>query len=85
MIRAHIEKRFPPGPESAGFQLRVEMEAGTGVTVLYGPSGSGKTLTLDSIAGLVTPGAGRIMLDDRILFDAEAHVNLAPRPRCFRT
>jgi molybdate transport system ATP-binding protein len=81
MIRAHIEKRFPPGPESAGFHLRAEVEAGAGVTVLYGPSGSGKTLTLDSIAGLVTPDAGRIMLDDRILFDAGAQVNLPPRLR----
>ena len=81
MIRATITRRFPPGPESAGFQLDIELEAQPGVTALYGPSGAGKTLTLDSIAGFVTPDAGRILLDDRILFDAESGVNLSPQQR----
>ena len=81
MIRARIVRRFPPGPESAGFQLDIEFEAAAGVTVLYGPSGSGKTLTLDCIAGFVNPDSGRIMLDNRILFDAEARVNLSPQQR----
>jgi molybdate transport system ATP-binding protein len=81
MIRGSFVKKFAPGPESAGFHLEVELEAGAGVTVLYGPSGSGKTLTLDSIAGFVTPDAGRIMLDDRILYDGAAGVNLPPQRR----
>jgi molybdate transport system ATP-binding protein len=81
VIRVVIAKRFPPGPESAGFHLDVSLEAAAGVTVLYGPSGSGKTLTLDSIAGFVLPDAGRILLDDRILFDAAAGVNLPPQRR----
>lgn len=81
MIRGNILKRFPPGPESAGFHLEVEFEAAAGVTVFYGPSGSGKSLTLDSIAGFVRPDAGRILLDDRILFDAEAGVHLPPQQR----
>jgi molybdate transport system ATP-binding protein len=81
MIRGNIAKGFPPGPESAGFRLEVELEAGPGVTALYGPSGSGKTLTLDAIAGFVKPDSGRIMLDNRILFDAESGVNLPPRQR----
>jgi molybdate transport system ATP-binding protein len=81
MLRGTIIKRFPPGPESAGFHFEIEFEAGPGVTVLYGPSGSGKTLTLDSIAGFVRPDAGRILLNDRILFDAESGVNLRPQQR----
>jgi molybdate transport system ATP-binding protein len=81
MIRVNIAKRFAPGPESAGFNLDVEFEAAAGVTALYGPSGSGKTLTLDAIAGFVKPGSGRILLDDRILFDAQAGVNLVPQER----
>jgi molybdate transport system ATP-binding protein len=81
MIRANIGKRFAPGMESAGFHLEVEFEAAAGVTVVYGPSGSGKTLTLDSIAGFVAPDWGRIMLDDRILFDAGSGVNLRPQQR----
>ncbi len=81
MLRATITKRFPAGPESAGFTLNVEFEAAPGVTVLYGPSGSGKTLTLDVIAGFVAPDTGRILLNDRILFDSGAHVHLPPRDR----
>jgi len=81
MIRATVNRRFPPGEESAGFQLQTEFEAAAGVTALYGPSGSGKTLTLDAIAGFIAPDSGRILLDDRILFDAEARVNLPPQQR----
>ena len=81
MLRAIISKRFPPGEESAGFHLHAEFDAPAGVTVLYGPSGSGKTLTLDSIAGFVASDSGRILLDDRILFDAGARVNLRPQER----
>jgi molybdate transport system ATP-binding protein len=81
MIQVAIGKTFPPGPDSAGFQLDIAFEVERGVTVLYGPSGSGKTLTLDAIAGFVTPSSGRIMLDDRILFDAGAKVNLPPQQR----
>jgi molybdate transport system ATP-binding protein len=81
MIEARIRKHFPQGRESAGFSLDVEFEAGPGVTVLFGASGAGKTLTLDSIAGFVKPDEGRILLDDVILFDAVAGVNLPPRER----
>ena len=80
-LRASIVKRFPAGPESAAFELNVEFEAAPGVTVLYGPSGSGKTLTLDTIAGFVAPDSGRILLNDRILFDSGAQVHLPPRER----
>jgi molybdate transport system ATP-binding protein len=81
MIHARIGKRFAPGPESAGFELNLELKAAAGVTVLFGASGSGKTLTLDCIAGFVTPDSGRILLDDEILFDAAAKVNLRPQSR----
>jgi molybdate transport system ATP-binding protein len=80
-LRGRIVKQFAPAPESAGFQLDVEIEAQPGVTAFYGPSGSGKTLTLDCIAGFTAPDSGRILLDDRILFDAESGVNLRPRQR----
>src|SRR6185369_4112619 len=81
MIQARIVKRFAPGPESAGFALNVELKAAAGVTVLFGASGSGKTLTLDCIAGFVTPDSGRILLDDDILYDGAAKVNLRPQNR----
>lgn len=81
MIKGSVVRNFPPGPDSAGFHLEVEFEAAAGVTAFFGPSGSGKTLTLDSIAGFVRPDAGRILLDDRILFDAESGVHLPPQQR----
>jgi molybdate transport system ATP-binding protein len=81
MIQARLQKRFPPEPGSAEFQLDVEFAAGAGVTVLYGPSGSGKTLTLDCMAGFAKPDTGRVLLDDQILYDAAANVSLPPRER----
>ena len=53
-----------------GFTLDVAWTAGDGVSVLFGPSGSGKTLTLQCLAGLVRPDAGRIVVDGRVLFDS---------------
>jgi molybdate transport system ATP-binding protein len=70
-----ITKRLP------GFTLDVAWTAGDGVAVLFGPSGAGKTLTLQCLAGLIHPDAGRIVVDDRVLFDAAAGVNLPPQQR----
>ncbi len=81
MIHARIRKRFAAGSESSAFDLDVDFEAREGVTVLFGASGAGKTLTLDSIAGFARPDAGRIMLDDRILFDGDSGVSLRPQGR----
>ena len=81
MLRATIAKRFPAGPESISFTWNIEFEAAAGVTALFGPSGSGKTLTLDTIAGFVRPDSGRILLNDRILYDSGAGVHLPPQER----
>ena len=81
MIEARITKRFDPGAESAAFDLDLAFEAKPGVTVLFGASGAGKTLTLECIAGFCRPDAGRILLNDRILFDAVAGVDQPPRAR----
>jgi iron(III) transport system ATP-binding protein len=50
-------------------------------TVLLGPSGCGKTTVLRSIAGLVTPDAGRIAIDDATVFDAAARLDVPPEKR----
>ena len=81
MIQARIVKRFPPRRDSAAFTLDVDLRTGSGVTVLFGPSGAGKTLTLDCIAGLARPDEGRILIGDRLVFDAEAGVSLPARAR----
>jgi molybdate transport system ATP-binding protein len=49
--------------------------------VLFGPSGAGKTLTLQCLAGLIRPDAGRIVVDERVLFDSAAGVDLPPQQR----
>lgn len=54
---------------------------GEGLTVLFGPSGAGKTSALDAIAGLLRPAAGRIVVSERTLFDASAHIDLKPEQR----
>jgi ABC-type sulfate/molybdate transport systems ATPase subunit len=61
--------------------LDVEFQAESGITALFGAMGAGKTLVLDTIAGWVAPAAGRILLDDEILFDGASGVNLPPRRR----
>lgn len=64
-----------------GFSLDVAWTAGGGVSVLFGPSGSGKTLTLQCLAGLVRPDAGRIVVDERVLFDSAAGIHVPPQER----
>lgn len=81
MIDARIRKLFPAGRESHPFTLDVHISTSAGAAVLFGPSGAGKSLTLDAIAGFSRPDSGRILIDDVLLFDAAAQVNLPPRRR----
>ena len=81
MIEVRIAKRVAPRPDTAGIALDLEFQAGPGITALFGAGGSGKTLTFDAIAGFARPDSGRIMLDDRILFDAASRVHLRPQQR----
>ena len=64
-----------------GFDLDVAWSAGNGVAVLFGPSGAGKTLTLQCLAGLITPDAGRIAVDGRVLFDRAEGTNVPAQAR----
>jgi molybdate transport system ATP-binding protein len=74
-LEVRLVKRLP------GFTLDVEWTAGEGVAALFGPSGAGKTLTLQCPSGLLEPDAGRVVVDDRVLFDAETGVDLPPQRR----
>jgi molybdate transport system ATP-binding protein len=68
-------------PSAKGFQLDVSLCCEAGITVLFGASGAGKTLTLDCVAGFHKPDQGRILLDDKILFDAASGLSLPPQRR----
>lgn len=63
------------------FHLDVNLDAPDGITGLLGQSGSGKSVTLQCIAGILTPDAGRIVLDGQVLFDSTQHINLPPQQR----
>jgi len=74
-LEVTLVKRLP------GFTLDVAWTSGDGVAALFGPSGAGKTLTLQCLAGLLRPDAGRIVVDGRVFFDAAAGIELTPQQR----
>ena len=74
-LEVNIEKKLN------GFTLRSEFTAGDTATALLGASGCGKSMTLRCIAGIVKPDKGRIVLDGRVLFDSEQHIDLPPQQR----
>ena len=63
------------------FNLNVSLRTSQGAVGLLGPSGAGKSMTLRMIAGLTTPDRGRIVLNDRVLFDGETKQNVPPAQR----
>ena len=74
-LEVSIRKSLP------GFTLDVDWSAGDGVAALFGPSGAGKTLTLQCLAGLERPDAGRIVVDGQVLFDSAAGIDVPPQRR----
>jgi molybdate transport system ATP-binding protein len=63
------------------FSLEVCFSSEEDFVVLFGPSGAGKSLTLQAIAGLMTPDWGRIALGDRTLLDTEKKIDVPARFR----
>jgi molybdate transport system ATP-binding protein len=75
MITVDIHRRI------GDFTLKAAFSTQSGVTVLFGRSGAGKSMLVDTLAGLVQPDGGRIIVGDRILFDSEQGINLPPERR----
>ena len=75
MLTFDVEKRI------GDFRLAATFASTAGATALFGPSGAGKTTIVNLIAGLLTPDRGRIVVDDTVLFDAAARVNLPSHRR----
>jgi molybdate transport system ATP-binding protein len=79
-LRVKFNKVFG-GKGPGRFALNVEFTAPPGVTVVFGPSGSGKTTLLECLAGLISPDAGTISVDEQPLFDSSRKINLSPQAR----
>ena len=75
MIYVDIEKKF------GKFTLKTKFQFNNEIMGLLGASGSGKSLTLKCIAGIEKPDKGRIILNDRVLFDSEKKINISPKDR----
>ena len=65
------------------FELNVSFQSLTdhNTVALFGPSGTGKSMTLQILAGLVTPERGLITLGDQVLFDSAQRINLPAQRR----
>lgn len=75
MLEVQIYKKL------AEFDLDVSFQANDNVLGLMGASGSGKSMTLKCIAGIETPDQGRIVLNNRVLFDSEKKINVPIQKR----
>ena len=74
-LQVNLEKTIP------GFHLQVQFDTGEQPLGLLGASGSGKSMTLRCIAGLEPPSAGHIILNGRVLFDADKRIDVPSRDR----
>lgn len=61
--------------------IDVEFASSSRCLALFGDSGAGKTTILNAIAGLLDVQHGRIVLDDRVVLDRAADVDVPPRDR----
>lgn len=74
-LEISIQKRL------GGFQLDMHLQSGSRRIGILGVSGCGKSMTLRSIAGVERPDSGRILVDERVLFDSKKHINVRPQKR----
>jgi molybdate transport system ATP-binding protein len=76
MLKVSIAKQLPY------FHLNVEFQVDKNqILVLWGSSGAGKTTVLECIAGLRTPDAGRIELNQIPIYSKGERINLPARSR----
>ena len=74
-LAVRVQKRL------ANFTLNLDFEAASGVTIVFGESGSGKTTLLRCVAGVTRPDAGRIAVNEHVLFDSDLRANVPPPRR----
>jgi ABC-type sulfate/molybdate transport systems ATPase subunit len=74
-----LEVRFKK--RLVSFTLEPEFSCDGEPLAILGSSGAGKSMTLRCIAGLERPDEGSIRLNERVLFDSAAGINLSARQR----
>jgi len=74
-LLVNLQKSLP------GFTLETVFTADSKPLGILGASGSGKSMTLRCLAGLENPSQGRIVLNGRVLFDAQRKINVPSRQR----
>jgi iron(III) transport system ATP-binding protein len=75
---SHLTKRY--AARTVIDDLSMDIADGE-MLVLLGPSGCGKSTLLRCVAGLERPDAGRIALDQRVVFDGDARAVVPPYDR----
>lgn len=75
MLEVQIYKKL------AEFDLDASFQVDDNILGFMGASGSGKSMTLKCIAGIETPDQGRIVLNNRVLFDSEKKINVPIQKR----
>jgi molybdate ABC transporter permease protein len=63
------------------FSLQVSLHCVADSIGILGASGAGKSMLLRCVAGIEKPTKGKIILNDRILFDSQTGINLVSRDR----
>lgn len=76
-LEVDIQKQLPDFLLDIVFKLNSQQNP----LGILGNSGAGKTTLLRCIAGLEAPDRGRIILNNRILFDSAKEINLPPQER----
>ena len=61
-INIDITKKYPD------FLLKCSLDFNNKINGIFGPSGSGKSTILNCIAGFISPDAGNIKINDKILY-----------------
>lgn len=64
-----------------GFELKVGFKTEDQTLGFLGESGAGKSMTLRCISGIDVPDSGRIILNNRVLFDSDKKINIPVRNR----
>lgn len=65
----------------SSFNLDVSIKSHYGIIGFLGSSGSGKSMTLKCIAGLENPSNGKIIVNNKVIFDSEKNINIKTRDR----